>query len=435
LIVTEDPIVTLADFESRRRQEQREHNRAPWIAQCQVSKRGTVLLNVTNVMTALREDPNLRDAFAFNQMLNAPMLTAPLSGPVEGFVPRPCVDRDVWELQHRLQLAGLRTIGDKPVFQAMMLRAHERAYHPVRDYLDGLTWDEGMRLHRWLSTYLGCEQTRYTSAIGKMFLISMVARVFNPGCRADYCLVLEGEQGELKSTACKVLGGEYFSDHLPEITAGKDMSQHLPGKWLIEIAEMHALSKGESALLKAFITRTHEKYRKSFGRLEVTEPRQCTFIGTTNRGVWMRDETGGRRFWPVQAGKIQIKALTRDRDQLFAEAVHCYRIGQQWWPSREFEQEFMAPEQEARFVEDPWEKPIARFLAERLEDLRPDMRRVTLMEVARGALDIEHTERITPTVGHRITAIMADRLKWRPMRNKYGRWWAPAATNAGPEQE
>jgi predicted P-loop ATPase len=151
------------------------------------------------------------------------------------------------------------------VHQAIDQSAAERPFHPIRQYLDGLVWDGKSRLSSWLSMYCGAESTPYHQCIGGLFFISMVARVSEPGCQCDYMLILEGAQGVLKSTVCKILGGEFFRDHLPDVTL-KDASQHLRGKWLIEIAEMHAMSRAEAAQLKAFITRTTERYRPSYGR-------------------------------------------------------------------------------------------------------------------------------------------------------------------------
>jgi predicted P-loop ATPase len=393
-----------------------------WLARAQTDRSAEPRPNLYNVMLALRDDPRFTDVFAYDEMLRAPILTRTSPGKVlleaedEAFTPRPVRDDDVSALQEQLQDSGLERLGKDTVHQGVDLRARERSFHPVKEWLDSLTWDGTLRIANWLSEYLGADDTEYHRSIGCMFLTAMVARVFEPGCKADYMLVLEAPQGSLKSTACSILGGSWFSDNLPDIrSAGKDVAQHLNGKWLIEIAEMSALDKAEASALKAFITRTTERYRPSFGRKEVIEPRQCVFVGTTNKRAYLRDETGGRRFWPVRVGLIDLEKLARDRDQLFAEAVELYRSGYHWWPDADFERKFIAPQQDARYEADAWEETIQAFLAGR--------ERTTISEVAQKALFIE-TPRLGTAEQRRIAAAL-ERLGWcRAPRGPNGeRYW------------
>jgi hypothetical protein len=197
---------------------------AVWLRDCLCDERRRIRPELANVMIALRSAPELADAFTFDEMLRAPILAkglprAPNAEPAGADpLPRPVRDTDVSQLQEFLQRAGLPKIGKDTTHQAVDYRAQERAFHPVRDYLNGLHWDGAPRLDKWLSYYLGAEASDYVAGIGKMFLIGMAARIFEPGCKADYMPVLEGEQGAGKSTACGVLAGQqWFSDAMPDI--------------------------------------------------------------------------------------------------------------------------------------------------------------------------------------------------------------------------
>jgi predicted P-loop ATPase len=383
-----------------------------WLNKSIKSKGQGTLSILANVMSALRNDPSLVNAFAFDEMQRTTMLMQKEGQPIE---PRPVEDADVFRLQEFLQRAGLKNLGAQTVHDAVEVRGRECKFHPVRDYLEAQKWDRVPRVENWLVRYLGAPETPYIQAVGRMFLISMVARIFEPGCKADYMLVLEGLQATLKSTACRILGGAHFSDNLPDITVGKDASQHLRGKWLIEVSEMDAMSRAETTLLKAFITRQVEQYRPSYGRREVTEPRQCIFIGTTNKETYLKDETGGRRFWPVRTGNIDIAALKRDRDQLSAEAVHMYRNRVPWWPDKSFEQQHIMPEQEARYEPDAWEEPIEKYLASGAE-------KFTVGQVAHDALSIENKQ-LKRADQNRITAILKRLGCQRGARTKKAKWW------------
>jgi predicted P-loop ATPase len=251
-----------------------------------------------------------------------------------------------------------------------------------------------------------------------MFMVAAVKRIYDPGCKCDYAVVLESPQGHNKSTVLSILAGEdHFLDNLPRLDH-KDSSSALRGKWIVEIAELSTMRKSQVDEVKAYLSRRVEKYRPSYGRLEVEEPRTCVFVGTTNPtadGAYLIDEEN-RRFWPVKVGVIKLDDLSRDRDQLWAEAVHRMKAGEQHWPEPEFEARVFKPEQDARKVVDPWEGPIARYLSESQAD------RVTSNQVAEHALSIMARD-IDSGKARRIGAIMK-KLGWMSKTSSGHRFWS-----------
>lgn len=389
--------------------------RSQWQSAALKTEKGKIIANYANLMLALRADPDVKDVFAFDQMLRGVVLQEEIGG---GGADRRLTERDVCDVLQWAQNNGFPGMRLDVVRSAVNTRAAENPFHPVIDYLGSLEWDGVQRISVWLTSYLGAPMGQYTASVGKMFLVGMVARVLRPGCQCDHMMVLEGMQGILKSSACRVLGGEWFSDHLPDITSGRDASAHLNGKWLVEVAEMHAMNRAEAALLKSFVSRTTEQYRPSYGRLEVYEPRQCVFVGTTNQDAYLKDATGGRRFWPVKtgvSGRIELSLLEEHRDQLFAEAVDAYANGDPWWPDGQLEREIFKPEQAARYTGDIWETKIENYVSGRS--------RVTVQEIARDCLMFADKElRQEHTL--RIGSILRD-AGWIAKRTNRDRYWEP----------
>jgi hypothetical protein len=175
-----------------------------WLQECIVGETGRPLSVLANVLTGLRAV--MPAAFAYDEMLCAPMLMHPLEID-SSFTPRPCTDVDVGVVQERLQHLGLKCVAKDVVHQAIDVRAYECRFHPVRDYLNGLEWDGTPRMASLFPVYFGTDDSEYAKVIGTMFLTSMVAGILDPGCKADHLPVIEGPQGTLKSSACQVLGG------------------------------------------------------------------------------------------------------------------------------------------------------------------------------------------------------------------------------------
>jgi hypothetical protein len=190
--------------------------------------------------------------------------------------------------------------------------ARKSPVHPVREYLDSLIWDATPRIDTWLTTYGGAEASDYVRAVGRLVLIAAVRRVRQPGCKFDELLVLESKQGTLKSSALRVLcpNKDWFSDDLPLGIESKEVIERTAGKWIIEAAEMHGNRGRETEQLKAFLSRQVDgPVRMAYARRPTKVPRQFILIGTTNATAYLKDSTGGRRFWPVRVQQFDIAAL------------------------------------------------------------------------------------------------------------------------------
>lgn len=280
-------------------------------------------------------------------------------------------------------LAKMRRVAftKQAIQDALEAAAKLNERHPVREYLSGLTWDRKPRAATWLSRYLGAPDEPYIHATGRWWLISAVARIQNPGVQADHLLVLEGSQGAGKSTAARILGGDWFLASLPDITS-KDAAAVLQGHWIVEIGELDAFRGAAGTRVKDWVTRTVDSYRPAYGRFTVRRARSCIFLGTTNEGSYLTDATGARRFWPVRTAQLDRDALIADRAQIWAEAQCYYDAGEPWWPD-----ETMAPAiaeaQEERYAGDAWEKRIEDWL-----ETQPG-EGFTIGQVLAGAIGLE----------------------------------------------
>lgn len=247
--------------------------------------------------------------------------------------------------------------------------AKTRSYHPIRQYFTGLQWDGTPRLHKLFSYYAGALDAPYTRAVAKCFMVSAVARIMEPGCKVDHMPILEGPQGTGKSSFCQVLGEEYHREiHID--AHEKDTRLKLLGKLIIEVPEIVCIRRSDVDSLKAFLSCQKDPIRKPYGHDVEDLPRQCVFIGTTNPGPdgrYMQDQTGNRRFWPIETTKIRLDELAADRDQLWAEAFHLYKQGEKWHFVDVALIADATAEQKKRLESEVWAESIQYWLARQAE--------------------------------------------------------------------
>ena len=378
--------VPLADL-----QEQAKQTTTPngWKAKLRYDDNGDLKLTLANLVTILNHHPDWRGVLFYDEFSGDILKRKP--------PPFPHVKLGEWtdmdSSKSRVWLEEEYDFEKLPtglVDEAVAVAADLHAVHAVKEYLEPLKWDRVPRCKTWLLRYLGAEDNPVHRFVGQAWMVGAVRRIYEPGSQFDNVLVLEGRQGARKTTALRVLGGAWHAESITDL-GSKDSLQTLRGKWIVEFAELDALGRVESSRIKQHISATNDVYRPSYGRRSITVPRQNVFAASCNPEKYLKDETGARRFWPVRVGTIDIDALVRDRDQLWAEAVHLYRQGEQCWATPDMA--YLTEAQEARFQDDPWEEHVAIFcygkrnvlISEVLSSLRVEVPKQTQSEKNRVA--------------------------------------------------
>lgn len=242
---------------------------------------------------------------------------------------RPLTDNDSsvisnWlQKEYRIKITKLQAYDQISVLAA--------PYDPLRLYLTGLKWDKSTRIDRFLTDYLSAQDKPLNRIYSRKWLISLVARALEPGCKVDTVLVLQGEQGLGKSKALRALAEPWFSDS-PIVIGDKDSLIQSSRFWLHEMAELASFRRAQVETIRNFISSPEDSYRPPYGRAVVTRPRRCIYVGTTNSDTFLTDEEGNRRFWPVRCiGEIDEDKIRRDRGQILAEARDAYLNGEKWY--------------------------------------------------------------------------------------------------------
>ncbi len=337
-----------------------------------------ILPTLANVVTVLQNEEEWEGVFSFD--LHAQRVRKEKKLPAGALdLPSPSIDPTPYLDDFDVTLVRLwieRRHGFTPsksdTLEGITASARQSAQDPVRVYLDSLTPKPKVDLlSSWLTKFVAVQDSPYVRAVGRAWMISAVARIYEPACQVDHVLIIEGPQRGGKSSALRALcpNIEWFLSTTVDV-GSKDAYQVLAGKWLVEFAELGSLSKAEESKIKNYITERVNTFRKSYGMLAEDNKRRCVFAGTVNPGSgsgYLKDATGGGRWWPVTSQsdihhRLDIGKLEAARDQLWGEAVAAYKKGEPWHLIDPKLIEAAEEEQSDRQLIDPWEPAIRAYL-------------------------------------------------------------------------
>lgn len=390
-----------------------------------LDSKGGLKKTLRNAVNVLEDDPKIKGSLRFNYFANnISIFGRPVwaqSGDClysKGNV-FPWVDAEAIGLKHYFSSKSFE-VSTELWHEAALIAAKRYSFHPLREKLSGLLWDGEARVDSWLTQYCGAVPSKYAQIVGRKWLLGCVHRAFNPGCKMDYMLVLEGPQGPGKSKMCAELamgfGGTVNMD-----AKAADIVQGMQGLWIIEMAEMAAYSKAAVADMKRFITEQKDRVRMAYARNTEDYPRQCAFIGTINPDEcgYLKDNQN-RRYWPVTVGQMDIERMRAEVEQLWAEVVVLFNQGEACYiEDRDLEAEVQG-EIDKRKIQDSWSEAVIRFLSmPRGDDFSDEVNEWSIIDIYTGAIG-GSIQQFTNFHRDRIVSIMLS-LGWKKQEIMQGK--------------
>ncbi|MDW7669433.1 MAG: virulence-associated E family protein [Bacillota bacterium] len=363
-----------------------------WLKKVNYDKRGKVVQSIRNVIAILENDPRLKGRIAFNEFANRAVIKGAL--PWNDEVDADWKDSDDAGLRYYLENTYEITHANK-IDDGLKLVWENNTFHPVREYLNSLEWDGVERLDTVLIDYLGANDNEYVRMVTRRWMMGAVARIFVPGIKFDYMLVLSGAQGIMKSTFLNIIAKDWFTDSIQTVE-GNQAIEKLMNSWIIEFGELQALSKSETNAVKRFITSQEDRTRLAYARRTSYLKRQCVFAGTTNKSEFLKDDTGNRRYWPVEVkveGRTKSipKDLKEELDQIWAEAVVLWKSKKERLYLTKEEEKVAKREQEAHRELNEKEGVVLDYLETLLPEDWEDMDLYQRRDYLQGADFLEGT--------------------------------------------
>ena len=318
----------------------------------QTSKDGVqnIKSTVPNILIIMEKDKRWKKKVWLNEFSNAIYLDE-----------KPLKDTDYTRIKRWMfKQYGVHFSTDM-IVEATNFIAEQNGKNPLTNWLNSNVWDGVPRMDEWLVRGCGAEDNKLNREIGRRWLIQCVARAMEPGCKADCVLILVGPQGARKSTTFRILGSpEYFCDTPMDIGSSNAYMQ-IHRAWIYEVAELDSIRRARNSSTKAFLSAQEDTFRLPYARQTVTLKRHTVFCGTTNKAEFITDETGSRRYWPIQVGKMDTDWTEHNRSQLWSEAVVAYKNGEKWYLENETQEELNKQSSDFRQF-DPWHEIVERYI-------------------------------------------------------------------------